>query len=695
MDAARRTLYAIVVIAATLPLAARQQTPQRDVPASTLQERADAAAPRVGLAGRITSAADSSPLRRAVIAIRVSGRIFSRTFSDSDGRYEIEAPGGVSCEVLVTKGGYVSATVPRPRTERSGASTLDISLARGAVLSGRVMDPLGNPVVSVRVRLQQALAGAIGADVMTTTDDTGTFRIAGLSPGKYTIATAGRPEMLTSNDPMGSLVTLAPGRAQPPASSEPLTMDVASGEQREVSLLYREPTVILPYATVGGVVAGQIADEAGEPAVGLSVQLWQIEVTNGVPLAKPYGAVRTTDERGQYRLFQVRPGRYTLVVTDDALKETSTSAPWLPVYYPGTTSPTGAMAIDVARSQELTGVDLVFTHTRGARVFGVATNAAGVPLDSTLYLIAPRGDGVVAQPPRTVRVDGDGRFEFESLPPGDYVLRALLSEVTAAGQAAMAELAARARELGAPSPTVTPPREAEFGLQNVSVTEGDIGPIPFRTARPATLRGRIVFEDLTPVPTNFELNAFTTDPVFDTSAVGDGTTSRAIIDRQMWTFDLPRVTGPTRLRLSAVPPGVWLKSAYAGGIDMAESPMAFMSARDSRDDLVVVISGTAGSITGTVDVGAQVVAFSTNRERWTIGSAFVQSIYADTAGRFALTSLPPGEYFVAAIDSIRDELQRPEADRAQLLESLTSGARRVTVREKQTVTVSPRATTIE
>jgi hypothetical protein len=163
----------------------------------------------------------------------------------------------------------------------------------------------------------------------------------------------------------------------------------------------------------------------------------------------------------------------------------------------------------------------------------------------------------------------------------------------------------------------------------------------------------------------------------------------------MWTFDLPRVTGPTRLRLSAVPPGVWLKSAYAGGIDMAESPMAFMSARDSRDDLVVVISGTAGSITGTVDVGAQVVAFSTNRERWTIGSAFVQSIYADTAGRFALTSLPPGEYFVAAIDSIRDELQRPEADRAQLLESLTSGARRVTVREKQTVTVSPRATTIE
>src|SRR4051812_26929811 len=107
MDAARRAIFAVFVIAASLPLDGRQQTPTRDAPATTLQERVTAAAPRTGLAGHITSASDGSPVRRAMVAISVSGRVFSRTFSDDDGRYEIDAPSGVSYAVLVTKGGYV------------------------------------------------------------------------------------------------------------------------------------------------------------------------------------------------------------------------------------------------------------------------------------------------------------------------------------------------------------------------------------------------------------------------------------------------------------------------------------------------------------------------------------------------------------------------------------------------------------
>jgi hypothetical protein len=696
MHAARRTIVALLVVAASPPLAGRQQTPPRDVAATTRQEQPTAAAPRAGINGRITSAADGSPLRRAVIAVGVGGRVFSRTFTDNDGRYDIDAPSGVSYAVLVTKGGYLPATVPRPRSERPAAATLDVSLARGAVLSGRVMDPLGNPVVSVRVRLHQETADPSGTDVMTTTDDGGTFRLAGLPAGKYTVSTVGRPEMLNTGDPMLQLSAAARERLQP-ASSEPATAELATADERDVTVLYREPTVILPYANVGGVVAGRVADEANEPAVGLSVQLWRIEVLNGVPVAEPYGAARTTDDRGQYRLFQVRPGRYALVVTDDSSKGTSPEAAWLPVYYPGTTSPAGAMAIDIARSQELTGLDLTFTHTRGSRVFGLAMNAAGAPLPDQLTLLAPRGDSPMAQRPRIVNVDVDGNFAFDLVPPGEYVLRAVTSPL--ATQTLSIPL--RSSGTGATITTtmsglVSSPRDAEFGVEPLSVGDSDVGPIAFRTARPATLRGRIVFEDVAVVQTNFDLSAFTTDPVFDTSGrVGDGTISRATIDRENWTFELRRIAGPIRLHINAGAPGAWLKSAYAGNTDLAETPMMFMSARDSRDDLVVVIAGTAGTITGTVDVGAQVVAFSTSRERWTLGSAFVQSIYANVAGRFELTSLPPGEYFVAAIDSIRDELQRPESERAQLLESLAASARRITVREKQTVSVSPRVVTIE
>jgi hypothetical protein len=240
-------------------------------------------------------------------------------------------------------------------------------------------------------------------------------------------------------------------------------------------------------------------------------------------------------------------------------------------------------------------------------------------------------------------------------------------------------------------------RDTEFAVQPVQVGDGDIGPIIFRTARLATLRGRIVFEGMEPIRRNLELTAFTTDPIFDISGrVGDGTMSRATIDARPWTFELPRVVGPIRLRLGAVPPQAWLKSAYIDSINLAESPVTFLSARDSRDDVVVVIAGTAGTVTGTIADGAsvgrgvQVVAFSTSRERWTLGSPYVQWTYSDNAGRFTLASLPPGDYWVIAIDSIQNELLRRESERADLLESLASGARRVTLGEKQTVSVSPR-----
>ena len=683
MHTARRLTIALLVTAASVPAAARQTVPQRDAPATATQQTRMAAAPRTRLAGRITAAATGTPIRRALIAVTVDGRVVSRAFSQGDGGYEIDVPEGVPYAVVVTKSGYVAVTLPRPRTARSASTTLDLSLAAAAVLAGRVMDPLGNAVVSVRVRLEQLEAGPDGADIVTSTDDTGVFRVPGLTPGKYRVTTAGRPEYLTGSDQTLRLDPEARLRFSPP-SSEPVTVELAAGELRDVTIAHRDPAVILPYANVGGLVSGQVSDESGEPVAGLSVQLWRIEVLNGIPVADRSGGARLTDDRGQYRLFHVRAGRYALVVTDDS----NGSSSWLPVYYPGTTSPSQAMVLDIGRSQELLGIDMAFTHSQGARVFGIATNAAGEPLKNTVSLVAPDVDAAIVPAARLTSVDANGAFAFEAVPPGAYVLRATSSVSNVSLPPAL--LAASPT---ASINTISVPRDAEFAVQAVQVGDGDIGPIAFTTARPATLRGRIVFEGMEPLRTSFELTAFTTDPTYDISGrVGDGSVSRATINVTNWTFELPRVVGPIRLRLNAIPPRAWLKSADVGGINLAESPMTFLSVRDSRDDVVIVIAGTAGTVTGTVPDGAgvQVITFSTSRERWNLGSTYVQWGYADTAGRFTVASLPPGEYWVVAIDSVQNELLRRESERADFLESLTTSARRVTLGEGRTVSVSPR-----
>jgi hypothetical protein len=473
-------------------------------------------------------------------------------------------------------------------------------------------------------------------------------------------------------------------------SSDPITVDVQAGGVADATIVHREPAVILSYANVGGVISGQVSDEFGEPAPGLSVQPYRLEVdTNGVVTATKYNAPRVTDDRGQYRAFHLKAGRYALIVTDDTTQTTDRESSWLPVYYPGTSSPAEAMVLTVGRSQELGGTDMVFTHSTGALVFGTAMNAAGQPLQNTLTLVPSSQDPPMPPSPRRTSVDPDGTFVFDSVPPGDYVVRATPHAfVTAGGQTTIL-------------PT-TPPRDTEVAMLPVHVSDADIGPLTIRTAAPATLRGHINFEGIPPITTNFQIVAFTTDPRFNvTGRPSDGTVSNATIDHRIWSFEIPRVSGPIRLGLTAAPPGTWIKSAYVGAVNAADSPATLLTSKDSRDDVTIVIAGTAASVTGRTvgpsgqtQPGVQVLVLPTDREHWYIGSPYVQSIYSDESGRFILTTLPPGEYWIVAIDSDENELQRREAERIDLFESLIPSARRITLGEGQAVNVSPRVVTM-
>jgi hypothetical protein len=265
------------------------------------------------------------------------------------------------------------------------------------------------------------------------------------------------------------------------------------------------------------------------------------------------------------------------------------------------------------------------------------------------------------------------------------------------------------------------------------VSDADMGPLVIRTLRPATLRGRIVFEGGSPIesqpdlppasqspvtlltqpgaapppPTGpitaggvLEIVGLTTDPLFDNSGVmGSGTVSSAKIDRKTWTFELPRLLGAVRLRVSGVPPEVWLKSAYVGSTNLAETAFTFQSADDSHDDVTIVLASTAATVTGTTTgsdarplPGAQVVVFSTNRERWYTGSPSMQYVFSGEDSRFKIASLPPGDYWIVAIESDENEFAiRRESERVELLESLIARARRITLADGQTATVSPRA----
>jgi hypothetical protein len=75
-----------------------------------------------------------------------------------------------------------------------------------------------------------------------------------------------------------------------------------------------------------------------------------------------------------------------------------------------------------------------------------------------------------------------------------------------------------------------------------------------------------------------------------------------------------------------------------------------------------------------------------DRANWFTGSRHLKRASSSSDGSFEVSGLPPGEYFVAAVDS----LAPGDWQASNTLESLVQGATRVTVRENQVQDVTLR-----
>ncbi len=99
-------------------------------------------------------------------------------------------------------------------------------------------------------------------------------------------------------------------------------------------------------------INGRIADETGQPASGVTVRIIKATYNaNGIRLFQQAGTARTND-RGEYRLYWITPGRYYLVAgTPPGIppgvdpggvpSPNETADPYTFTYYPGTTDQAG------------------------------------------------------------------------------------------------------------------------------------------------------------------------------------------------------------------------------------------------------------------------------------------------------------------------------------------------------------------
>src|SRR5687768_15894975 len=94
--------------------------------------------------GRVFSA-QSTPLRRARVVVVDGASSVDPVFTDEQGRFELRAPAQSRYLLHVTKPGFAPADVTV--AAETLAESVDVRLERGAVVTGLIIDALGEPMV--------------------------------------------------------------------------------------------------------------------------------------------------------------------------------------------------------------------------------------------------------------------------------------------------------------------------------------------------------------------------------------------------------------------------------------------------------------------------------------------------------------------------------------------------------------------
>jgi hypothetical protein len=305
----------------SVPPGARQPGPAQ--PAAPTQNRAEPATntATARIRGRVVSET-GAPVRGA--EVRLTGNVVRQTETDDAGRYEFADLSAGRFSLSATKTGF--ATPISTTTSINPSSSFDlidgqvlnrgISLSRGGVIRGRLVDEFGEPVTGAEMRVERYVYGPGGRHLAQysvppaswITNDLGEYRVFGLAPGDYLVSARTRQ--------FGAPVTMGTGGARDRAEGLlptyfPGTVRVAEAQAVRVGAAQE---VAVDFAAVAGRlvrVSGTVSRSTGRPAAGLNVFLG-VETSNSSGQINGGGIAAD----GSFSIGNVPPGDYVLRVRE-------------------------------------------------------------------------------------------------------------------------------------------------------------------------------------------------------------------------------------------------------------------------------------------------------------------------------------------------------------------------------------------
>ena len=523
-----------------------------------------------------------------------------------------------------------------PAFAQQGARQPEKASVEGVVLRAGSGEPLSRVQVTLR-RITDQQENEIPR---LLTQDNGKFSFENLEPGQFelTVARNGYARQVYGEriaGGRGHLLTLAEGQAL-----KGITFRMVEG----------------------GVISGRVRDFRGEAVAGYQIFLMRSEYTADGKRRLTDAAGTVTDDRGEYRLFWIPPGRYYLLASQFLKEKKDGIGPdvvpdqvFPTTYYPGATELPRAVTIEIRPGAELGAMDIVLPQPAVYRIRGrVVDGSTGRPPSQVEMGLAPRSiTGAVVDERKDYTTSYDsatGRFEVRNVVPGEYWLGAFIysgqGESLASGEPPTLGAIIGAKMLMFPKAA---------GQTPVNIVTSDSNDVVLTLGRGVTLPVRLHIEG-DPSPVARDLNEIEVGLLSATSSL-------------LPDAGTPQIKPDGTSTISNVLPGdyrvvvhipesmaLYTREAVHQRTDVLNGVWQVTSATSGQLDLI--LSSRGGQIEGTVRdtlnqpaQGVEVVLIPDQpRERLDL----YKRATTDVEGRFHIRGIAPGGYKVFAWEAIEE-----------------------------------------
>lgn len=359
-----------------------------------------------GVAGiTVAATTSSSPLDNRTVA---------KTTTDDDGKYQLSGLAAGQFTIMPLAKAFVvgtSGAYNRPEqsitvAEGETITKIDFALVRGGVITGRITDTDGHPVIGERVNVVARDTPDTGRPVTVfdgprnRTDDRGIYRVYGLSPGNYKVS-IGQAAAAGNVAIMGMGGSRYPKIFYPGVAEEAKATILEISEGTEISNI----DIVARKSGRGFSVSGRVVDaDSGQPVP--NVYVVHASLSEGTQqLGGMNFSGSQTNADGKFRLENLQPGHY---------------AAYMLATGEGTTSYSDQTPFDVSDG-DVSGVEIKVHH--GATISGVAVvennfdPAVASLLQQVSIFAFSNTKGSTPSFSRS-QINGDGRFSFSGLAPG-------------------------------------------------------------------------------------------------------------------------------------------------------------------------------------------------------------------------------------------------------------------------------------